>query len=152
MIMDETSWLAVCFVIFVILAFRPGKKAFVGFLDSKIKVIQDELCEAQNAKIASEKEIKELREQIAALDDHRKEMLDRAIVEIEAIYNERCDAFKKTIEYRAKAAEASLEQMKIDATSAVEGAFLNLVVNSVAEHMRKNASGKLDMQILKNAS
>ena len=151
-VMDETAWLAICFAIFVILAFRPGKKAIIGFLDNKIKIIQDELNESNAARIAAENENKALREQIAASDSNRKEMLESAKFEIEALYNERCESFKKSIEYRAKAAEASFEQMKVDATSAIEGAFLDLVVDAVTSNMKKNASGKMDVQILKNAS
>lgn len=151
-VMDESAWLAVCFAVFVILAFRPGRKAINGFLDGRIKIIQDELNEAQAARIAAETENKALREQIAASDDHRSSMLERAKIEIEALYKDRCAAFKHTIEYRAKATEISLEQMKIDATSDIEGAFLDLVVDAVTSHMTKNASGKMDVQILKNVS
>ena len=151
-VMDEASWLAVCFAIFIILAFRPAKNTIFGFLDSKIKLIQSELHEAEAARIAAAAENKALREQIATSEDHRHAMLERAKVEIEGIYRERCEEFKRAIEYRAKVAEASLEQMKIDATSDIEGAFLNLVVDAVKDHMIKNASGKMDTQILKNAS
>jgi len=151
-VMDEAAWLAICFVIFVILGFRPAKKAIIGFLDSKIKIIQDELHEAQAAIIAAENENKTLREQIAASDNNRKEMLENAKFEIESLYNERCESFKKSIEYRTKAAEASFEQMKVDAAAAIEGEFLDLVVDAVTSNMKKHASGKMDAQILKNAS
>jgi F-type H+-transporting ATPase subunit b len=151
-VMDEAAWFAVCFLIFVILAFAPAKKAIIGFLDGKIKNIQDQLNEAQRAKIQAEEENAQLRAQIDLSDKHHKEMFDKASLEIESIYNERCAAFKHTIEYRAKALESSLEQMKLDAASAIEGAFLDLVVDAVEVRMTKNASGKIDVQILKNAS
>lgn len=151
-VMDEAAWLAVCFVIFVILAFVPAKKAIIGFLDSKIKTIQDQLNEAQIAKVQAEEENAQLRSQIDLADKHHKEMFDKASLEIESIYNDRCAAFKHTIEYRAKALEISLEQMRLDAASAIEGVFLDLVVDAVEARMTKNASGKMDVQILKNAS
>ena len=152
MIMDETAWFAVCFVVFILLAFKPAKGAILGFLDGKIKEIRDALAEAQNAKIEAEKELKSLHQEIADADHRHKEMLERAKNEIDALYKERCATFKKTMEYREEAAKASLEQVKIDAASAVEGAFLGLVVDAVAGHMQKNASGKMDVNLLKNAS
>ena len=150
--MDATAWFAVCFVIFIVLAFKPAKNAIFGFLDGKIKAINDALQEAQIAKMEAERDLKLLHEEMASADHRHHEMVEKAKEEIEALYNERCAAFKKTIEYREKAAEVSLEQMKVDAASAVEGAFLELVVDAVAGHMKKNASGRMDMTILKNAS
>ena len=149
---DETAWFGICFVVFIVLAFRPTKKAILGFLDGKIKEIQDALKGAQEAKMAAENELKILKEEIENADHLHKEMFERAKNEIEELYKERCIAFKKAMEYREKAAEVSLEQMKIDAASSVEGAFLGLVVDSVKAHMQKNASGKLDVAILKNVS
>ena len=98
MIMDETAWFAVCFVIFVVLAFKPAKGAILGFLDGKIKEIRDALTEAQNAKVEAEKELKSLHQEVADADHRHKEMIERAKDEIDVFYKERCAMFKKTIE------------------------------------------------------
>ena len=115
-------------------------------------MIEDELHEAQRAKANAEHELKILREEIADADNRHQEMITKAGAEIHAAYEERCASFNNSLAYREKAAKDSLNQMKADAVSAVEGAFLELVVDAVEGHMRKNASGKMDVRILKNAS
>lgn len=149
--MNEETWLAICFVIFVLFAYRPAKKAILGFLDTKIKLIVDGLHEAQRAKIEAEKEVQSIHAQIASAQEHNQEMLARAKQEIDDLYEKRCIELNKAMEYRMQAAKASLNQMKIDAVASVEGAFLDLVVETVEKHMRANSSSKMDMQILKSA-
>lgn len=152
MIMDEAAYFAVCFIIFVLLAYRPAKSKIFGFLDSKIKDIARMLKESEQFKIKAESELKELEASIARADQKHSEMIAKAKEEIESLYEERCKAFHKSIEYRKQAVDANLKQTKIDAISSVEGAFLGLVVNAVENHMKKNASGKTDLKVLKNVA
>lgn len=148
--MNEETWLAICFMVFVLFAYKPIKKAILRFLDAKIKLIVDELHDAQHAKMEAEKEVQFIHAQIASAEEHHKEMLIRAKQEIDDLYEKRCMELTKAMEYRLKASETSLNQMIIDAAASVEGAFLDLVIETVENHMRKNASSKMDMQILKN--
>lgn len=150
--MNEASWFALCFVVFVAVAYKPFKSLLLGFLDAKIKSISDSLFETQNAKALAEKEHKELMKELVEEEGNRKEMLENAKKELEEIYMERCAAFDKMMSYRKKAAEDSFKQMKMDAASSVESEFLNLVVKAVERNMKDKASGSLDATILRNAS
>lgn len=149
---NEETWLAICFTIFVILAYRPMKIALIGFLDNKIKAIHDELHETQNAKMEAEKEVQLIHSQLTLAEAQHKEMLAKARSELEETYNERKKELAKSIEYRIKAAQSQFNQMKLDAASNIEEAFLDLVVDTVTNHMHSKSSSKIDIQILDSAA
>lgn len=150
--MNEETWLAICFAIFVILAYRPMKKALIEFLDSKIKIIRDELHDAQHAKMEAEKEILLMHAELALAETQHQEMLVKARSELEESYNERMQELIKSIEYRTKEAQSRFKQMKLEAIADIEDAFLDLVVEAVTNHMRTKSSSKVDIQILDNAA
>lgn len=152
MIIDEAGWFAICFTIFVVFFYGPIKKAIIGFLDTSIKKIADELHDAKSAKAHAEKEMHELKEALTLSEHQHKEMLKKAKRELEVIFDNRCAEFKKTMEYREKAAQASMRQMKIDAARAVEDSFLDLVIKNVISQITAKSSSKLDIQILQNIS
>ena len=47
LIQDPTFWVAVAFVVFVVLVFKPIKGALIGGLDAKIAEIRREVEEAE---------------------------------------------------------------------------------------------------------
>ena len=47
---DESFVVAVCFVIFVYLAYRPIKKAIIASLDARIEEIKQKLAQAEKLK------------------------------------------------------------------------------------------------------
>ena len=47
LIQDPTFWVAVAFVVFVVLVFKPIKGALIGGLDAKIAEIRQEVEEAE---------------------------------------------------------------------------------------------------------
>ena len=152
MMLDEAGWFAICFITFVVLFYRPIKKAILGFLDSRIKEISDELYVAKTARLNAEKEMQNLREVLSLADHQRKDMIKKAKQELETIFDNRCAEFQRSIEYRQKAAESSVSQMKIDSMKAVEREFLDMVIENVVAQVRAKSSTKLDLQILQHAS
>ena len=58
---DATIWVAVLFIFFIILIFKPMKSQISDRLDKKITDLKNELDEAKNLKYEAEKLIKNIK-------------------------------------------------------------------------------------------
>ncbi len=146
--LDERAWLAICFTIFVIVFYKPIKKAILSFLDNRILQIRNELGDARKAKEAANAKLQEIQERLNATEKKHREMITSAKLEIEKIFEERCKGFEKSLEYRRNAAEERISQMQKEALEAMEKEFLSRVASSVSSYFQSKNSADLDLAII----
>jgi F-type H+-transporting ATPase subunit b len=150
-LLDEEGWLAICFVVFVVLSYRPIKNAILSFLDNKIDLIKKEASESHRLKLEAEEELKILQEEFEILEKKHAEALSKAKQEMSQNLKERCQEFDHNMEYRKNAAFQSLEQLKIDSTRKIEQGFLEIVLRVISDYTSSKQSGNLDCSIFDNA-
>jgi len=98
LIHDPTFWVAVAFVVFVVLVFKPIKGALVGGLDAKIAEIRQEVEEAEK-----------LREEAQSLLANYQRQQRQAIQDAEAIV---ARAKEEAERHRAEADEAMKDMVR----------------------------------------
>jgi F-type H+-transporting ATPase subunit b len=146
--LDESAWLTICFIIFVVVGYKPIKRMILNFLDERIKQIKFEIDSANSAKKNSQKELDEFKEDIALLEKHNAEVIRIAGIEIEKIFEERCIKFEKSLEYTRNSAKEHIELMQKDAVAGIEREFLNRVLNLVSNYFEKKNSTELDLALV----
>lgn len=98
LIQDPTFWVAVAFVVFVVLVFKPIKGALIGGLDTKIAEIRQEVEEAEK-----------LREEAQSLLANYQRQQRQAIQDAEAIV---AHAKEEAERHRAEADEAMKDMVR----------------------------------------
>ena len=95
---DPTFWVAVAFVVFVVLIFKPSKGALIGSLDAKIVEIRQEVEEAEKLREEAQSLLANYqRQQRQAIQD-AEAIVARAKEEAEAIQAE-ADAARELAEF-----------------------------------------------------
>ena len=98
LIQDPTFWVAVAFVVFVVLVFKPIKGALIGGLDAKIAEIRQEVEEAEK-----------LREEAQSMLANYQRQQRQAIQDAEAIV---ARAKEEAERHRAEADEAMKDMVR----------------------------------------
>ncbi|MFQ5958447.1 MAG: F0F1 ATP synthase subunit B [Alphaproteobacteria bacterium] len=137
---DETFWVAVAFVVFVAMVFRPVGRMLASALDARARKIREELEEAVR-----------LREEAQALFARYQRMQSDSIKEAEEILAHAREEAERQSKHGAEALEAALARRESqameriaraehEALAEVRGAAVDLAVKAT----RKLLADKLD--------
>lgn len=126
MILDEKFWLAVCFVIFVVIAYRPVKKAILGIIDRRIEFIRNDLKNAKTKRIEAEAKLKKSQAQLERVISERDGLLKTAKEDIGEIFKESEKELEILLQRKERDAESRLEQLKETATKDLSKAFTDI--------------------------
>ena len=130
MILDEKFWLAVCFVIFVAIAYRPIKKAIFGMIDRRIELIKDDLNKVKAGRLETEANLKKSQAQLKHIISEREGLLKIAKDDISEILKESEQELEISLKRKERDAESRLEQLKQNATK-----DLNKIFTSTAKEL-----------------
>ena len=139
---STTFWAAVAFVVFVVLAYRPGKRILTGALDGRIAKIREEIEEAQRLReeaqstLASyqrrQREALQEAEQIIA---HAREESERTRARAEA-------ELEESIKRREQQAADKIAQAEAAALDDIRDRAVELAISATAKLLEDKLSGK----------
>lgn len=147
MFQSAEFWVAVAFVIFVVLAFRPARKAILAMLDDRAERIRAELDEAQRLREEAQTllagyqrrqrdALKEAEDIIAHARDEAERLRARAVEELDASLKRReAQALDKIAQAEAGAVQ-EVRNLTVDIAVAATGQLL-------ARKIDAKASGRL---------
>ncbi|HEV7371048.1 F0F1 ATP synthase subunit B [Arenibaculum sp.] len=147
MFQSAEFWVAVAFVIFVVLAFRPARKAIVAMLDDRAERIRTELDEAQRLREEAQTllagyqrrqrdALKEAEDIISHARDEAERLRARAVEELDASLKRReAQALDKIAQAEAGAVQ-EVRNLTVDIAVAATGQLL-------ARKIDAKASGRL---------
>ena len=72
---SETFWVAVAFIIFVILAYKKTKNILIETLDKRIEEIKKKISETKKIKIEAETNLKEAKVNLEKIINNKKKLL-----------------------------------------------------------------------------
>ena len=130
---SETFWVAIAFLIFVVLSFKKAKKVLIESLDKRINEIKKTVNEAKELKKEAENNLNEAKKNLKKMIDDKKRIINEAneeaknlenkLLNEEKIYSER---FKKRIDDR-------IEQSKNQTINDVKKLALDISIKSIKE-------------------
>ena len=130
---SETFWVAIAFLIFVVLSFKKAKKVLIESLDKRIEGIKKIVNEAKELKKEAENNLNEAKKNLKKMIDDKKKIINEAneeaknlenrLLNEEKIYSER---FKKRIDDR-------IEQSKKQAIDDIKEIALNISIKSIKD-------------------
>ena len=144
---DPTFWVAVAFVLFVVLTFKPLKKAILGALDGRAERIRQELDEAARLREEAQKMLAEYKRKQNEASKEAEELLAHAKIEAERLGEEAQAEIEAALQRREAAALEKIAQAETKALAEVRGQAVDVAIAAagklLSEKLDDASSGKL---------
>ncbi|MCC8370675.1 MAG: F0F1 ATP synthase subunit B [Rickettsia endosymbiont of Stiretrus anchorago] len=138
--LDESFWLAISFIIFVYLIYRPAKKAILKSLDTKVLEVQERVLKAEKLKDDAKLLFEQTEEQIKNLEALQLQMTRENNEITEKIVQEKTKEIEEFLEHKKVETIKLIESQKLLASKELQDEFSDEVVKLVSEyfHSTKN--------------
>jgi len=152
MYFDETAWVAVAFLIFIVLVWKKASKAITEILDSRALLIKNELKEAKSLKEEALEELrKSLQTQKNISDEADKIIKDaqNAAKKIQDDTNIKCS---EIIQRREEQAKQKIKALETEAVNNIKKVTGSIIVESSKIFIQSNLDKKENDSIITNSS
>ncbi len=151
LIHDPTFWVAVAFVVFVVLVFKPIKGALIGGLDAKIAEIRQEVEEAEKLREEAQSLLANYqRQQRQAIQD-AEGIVARAKEEAELHRAEAYEAMKDMVRRQEEQAREKIAQAEAAAIQEVRSMSVELSMAAAEKLLADRLSGDGGSRLIDNS-
>jgi F-type H+-transporting ATPase subunit b len=148
---STTFWAGVAFVVFVVLAFRPGKRILTGALDARIAKIREEIEEAQRLREEAQSTLasyqRRQREAVQEAENiiaHAREEAERTRARAEA-------ELAESIKRREQQAAEKIAQAEAAALDDIRDRAVELAIGATAKLLEEKMAGKAGEKAVSDA-
>ena len=151
LIQDPTFWVAVAFVVFVVLVFKPIKGALIGGLDAKIAEIRQEVEEAEKLREEAQSLLANYqRQQRQAIQD-AEAIVARAKEEAERHRAEADEAMKDMVRRQEEQAREKIAQAEAAAIQEVRSMSVELAMAAAEKLLAERLAGDEGSRLIDNS-
>ena len=151
LIQDPTFWVAVAFVVFVVLVFKPIKGALIGGLDAKIAEIRHEVEEAEKLREEAQSLLANYqRQQRQAIQD-AEVIVARAKEEAERHRAEADEAMKDMVRRQEEQAREKIAQAEAAAIQEVRSMSVELAMAAAEKLLADRLAGDEGSRLIDNS-
>ncbi len=149
--LDESFWLAISFIIFVYLIYRPAKKAILKSLDMKVLEVQERVRKAEKLKDDAKLLFEQTAEQIKNLEILQLQMTKENNEITEKIVQEKTQQIEEFLERKKIETIKLIESQKSLASKELKDEFSDEVVLLVTKYFYLTKNNNLsETDIAKN--
>ena len=143
MTIDATFWVAVSFFIFFGgLVYLKVPQKVNNLLDEKIKLIRNEIDEAEKLKNESKNLLSDYENKIDASKKETKEIISLAKKQSEKVIIEKTNKFHQDMDLKKKNAEQKIIQLKEEALQDIKKASIKISIESVVNLIKNSIDKK----------
>ncbi|WP_342279119.1 ATP F0F1 synthase subunit B [Candidatus Tisiphia endosymbiont of Myopa tessellatipennis] len=147
---DEKFWLAICFLIFVYLVYRPIKNIILKLLDDKITAIKDQVLEAQKLNKDMTLLFENAAVQIQQIEVLREKMIKDGKETTNNIIKQQNEEFDKFLESKKLETIDLMNRQKLEASQMLQSEFCDKMLELVAIYMQSTKNDSIsDSEIAK---
>lgn len=143
---DESFVIAICFIIFIYLGYRPIKKAIITSLDAKIAEIKQKLHASEKLKADAKRLLIEVESELATLQQRELDILEATRISTKHLIENRKREIDLLLAHKKESAVKSIQNESLKASKAIQAAFtdklLQLVTQYLAETKNNSVSDK----------
>lgn len=143
-IFDESFVIAICFIIFIYLAFRPVKKAIIASLDARIKEIKQTLNESEKVRSEAKQLLNSVEGELNNFEKKKTDLLANAQNSIERYVEIRNKEINDILERKKESAIKSIEHETQKAGSRMQSEFTHEVLDLVKKYLAKTKNNGID--------
>jgi F-type H+-transporting ATPase subunit b len=130
---DAEFWVLVAAVIFVVVVFKPVRRALTGGLDSRAARIRDELDEARRLREEAEGLVADYRAKRQQASAEAEAIVAHAKAEAERIAAQSARDLEQALERRQRMAEERIAQAEAKALDEVRAAAIDVAIAAARE-------------------
>ncbi len=146
-----TFWVAVSFVLVILVLGRPVGKLIKKMLEKRIENIISRISEAANLKDDAQKLLVEYERKFVNAEIEAGKILQRSQKEIELLKKENLDKLKNDMAIKEKEAENRLMAARNEAMSEIAGLTSRLTVNAVREAVAAKLSDQKQDELIEQS-
>lgn len=146
-----TFWVAVSFVLVILVLGRPVGKLIKKMLEKRIENIISRISEAANLKDDAQKLLVEYERKFVNAEIEAGKILQRSQKEIELLKKENLDKLKNDMAIKEKEAENRLMAARNEAMSEIAGLTSRLTVNAVREAVAAKLSDQKQDKLIEQS-
>ncbi|MDG1437261.1 MAG: ATP F0F1 synthase subunit B [Rickettsiaceae bacterium] len=141
--LDENFVVAVCFVIFVYLSYRPIKKAIINSLDARINDIKTKLEETEKLKHDAKLLLEEVETEIKNFEKEKGTILRNAEQNTEKLIEIRAKEMGLFLEREKNSAIQSINNQSVKSATAMRVEFMNSVLSIVRSYLAETKNNSV---------
>ena len=132
---DESFVIALCFVFFIYLAYRPVKKAIVASLDARIDEIKTKLAETEELKKDAKLLLDEIKQEMQVFEERKKSILKSADTSTQRLVETRTKEMELMLARKKESAIKSIDNQKERASDQMRAEFTDAVLKTVRTYL-----------------
>ena len=147
--LDESFVVAVCFIIFIYLAYRPVRKAIVASLDARIEEIKAKLAETEKVKKDAKLLLEEIEQEMGSFEERKKTIIESAKTSTARLVETRVKEMDLMLARTKDSAIKSIENQRLKVSDAMRVEFTESVLNMVRTYLIETKNNSVsDEEIL----
>jgi F-type H+-transporting ATPase subunit b len=148
---DPAFWTALAFVIFVVLLYRPVKKALLGALDGRIEAIRTEVEEAQRLREEAQALLASYQRKQREAAQEAEEIVKQAREDAELHRQETEKAMAELLSRQETLAVAKIAQAEANALQEVRDTAVDLAIAATQKILAEKVTGDLSDKLVDEA-
>ena len=152
MYLDETAWVAIAFVIFIILVWKKSSSAITAILDKRSLLIESELNEAKSLK---EEALEELRKSLLNqknISEESENIIKEAKETAKKIHEEALLKSSQIVKRRENQALQKIAALETEAIKNIKKITGSIVIDSTKVFLESNLDKKENVKLISKSS
>ncbi|MBA2628698.1 MAG: ATP F0F1 synthase subunit B [Rickettsiaceae bacterium] len=132
---NESFVIAVCFIIFIYLAYRPIKKAIIAALDARINEIKEKLAKAERLKEEAKSLLDEVENELNEFETRKKDIIANAQNTIKRLVETKNKEISLLLARKKDSAIKAIDNEREKASDSLKLEFTETVLNLVKSYL-----------------
>ena len=152
MYFDETAWVAIAFLLFVIFVWKKGKKAILSLLDERSLLIEKELNEAKSLKEEALEELRLALQNQKNVSDEAENLIKNAKETAKKIQEEANLKSLEMIKRKEEQAKQKILSLEADAIRNIKEITSSIVIESSKSYIKQKLDNKENINLISKSS
>ena len=148
---DAKFWTAVAFVIFIVLTFKPVKSILIKSLDQKIKIIKNNINNAENIENDAKKLLSDVKVSEKNLNEKIDEFNKSTKAKIENLEKEMSSKLEQQINRKKELNELKIKQLEQEASEEIKNKTSYLAIKIVKNYLENKLDEKSKDKIFQDS-
>ena len=152
MYLDETAWVAIAFVIFIILVWKKSSSAITAILDKRSLLIESELNEAKSLKEEALEELRKSLQNQKNISEESENIIKESKETAKKIHEEALLKSSQIVKRRENQALQKIAALETEAIKNIKKITGSIVIDSTKVFLESNLDKKENIKLISKSS
>jgi len=152
MFFDETAWVAIAFVLFIILVWKKGSQAITSMLDNRSLLIENELNQAKSLKEEALEELRQTLQIQKNISEEADNIIKEAKENAKKIIEEAKVKSSEIIKRKEDQANQKILALETEAINNIKKISSNIIIESSKTYMNQKLNAKEKANLITKSS